>query len=63
MNLKKLRGKIDALDSKIIELFNERANIAKEIGAIKKRTNAQVYAPDREKEVYERVSAKNKGPA
>ena len=27
-----------------------------------KRTNAQVYAPDREKEVYERVSAKNKGP-
>ncbi len=62
MNLKKLRGKIDALDSKIIELFNERANVAKEIGAIKKRANAQVYSPDREKKVYERVSAKNKGP-
>ena len=62
MNLNKLRGKIDALDSRIIELFNERANVAKEIGAIKKRANAQVYAPDREKKVYERVSAKNKGP-
>ena len=32
MNLKKLRGKIDALDSKIIDLFNERANVAKESG-------------------------------
>lgn len=52
MNLKKLRGKIDALDSKIIELFNERANVAKEIGAIKKRANAQVYAPDREKKAF-----------
>ncbi len=62
MNLKKLRGKIDALDSKIIELFNERADVVRKIGAIKKRTNAQVYSPDREKEVYEKVSAKNKGP-
>ena len=62
MNLKKLRGKIDALDSKIIDLFNERANVAKEIGVIKKRANAQIYAPDREKKVFERVSAKNKGP-
>lgn len=62
MNLKKLRGKIDALDSKIIELFNERAKVVKEIGVIKNRTNAQIYAPDREKQVYERVSAKNNGP-
>ncbi len=62
MNLDKLRGKIDALDSKIIELFNERANVAKEIGAIKNRKNAQIYAPDREKQVFEKVSAKNKGP-
>jgi chorismate mutase/prephenate dehydratase len=62
MNLKKFRSKIDALDSKIIELFNERANVVKEIGAIKNRKNAQIYAPDREKQVFEKVSAKNKGP-
>lgn len=62
MSLKKLRGKIDVLDSKIIELLNERANIVEKIGSIKKRTNAQVYAPEREKQVYERVSANNKGP-
>jgi len=62
MNLDKLRRKIDALDSKIIELFNERANVVKEIGAIKNRKNAQIYAPDREKQVFEKVSAKNRGP-
>ena len=62
MNLDKLRGKIDVLDSKIIELFNERANVVKEIGAIKNRKNAQIYAPDREKQVFEKVSAKNRGP-
>ncbi|MFQ5714059.1 MAG: prephenate dehydratase [Candidatus Scalinduaceae bacterium] len=62
MGLEKLRGKIDILDMKIVELLNERATIVKEIGTIKKRTNAQVYAPDREKQIYERITANNKGP-
>ncbi len=62
MNLDKLRRKIDDFDSKIIELFNERANVVKEIGAIKNRKNAQIYAADREKQLFEKVSAKNKGP-
>ncbi|MFQ5963992.1 MAG: prephenate dehydratase [Candidatus Scalinduaceae bacterium] len=62
MNLKKLREKIDILDSKIVEILNERANIVKEIGKIKLRTNAQVYVPDRERQIYERIAACNKGP-
>ena len=62
MNLNKLRGEIDDLDSKIIDLFNERAIVVKKIGAIKNRKNAQIYAPDREKQVFEKVSAKNRGP-
>ncbi len=62
MSIKELRGKIDVLDSKIVEILNERANVVKEIGALKKRTNAQVYAPDREKQIYEKVTAINKGP-
>ena len=55
MNLDKLRGKIDALDSKIIELFNKRANVVKEIGAIKNRKNSQIYAADRERQVFEKI--------
>lgn len=62
MDLEKLREKIDILDMKIVELLNERASVAKEIGKIKKRTNAQMYAPDREKQVYKKITANNKGP-
>ncbi len=62
MDLNKLRKKIDVLDSKIVELLNERANVVKEIGVVKNRTNAQVYAPDREIQVYKRVTSNNKGP-
>ncbi|GAX59648.1 chorismate mutase [Candidatus Scalindua japonica] len=62
MTLTSLRRKIDALDSKIIDLFNKRAMVVKEIGAIKNRKNAQIYAADREKQVFEKISAKNSGP-
>ena len=62
MGLERLREEIDILDMKIVELLNERAGVVKEIGEIKKRTNAQVYVPDREKQVYERITAHNKGP-
>ncbi len=62
MNLEKLRGEIDLLDMKIVGLLNERAHLAKEIGEIKKVTNTQVYAPEREKQVYEKVVGNNKGP-
>lgn len=62
MDMEKLRGKIDLLDTKIVELLNKRANVVKEIGAAKKRTKAQVYAPDREMQVYNKVTSNNKGP-
>ncbi len=62
MSINKLRGEIDTLDSKIVALLNKRANVAEKIGIIKKRTKAPVYAPDREKQVYKKVTANNKGP-
>lgn len=62
MNINKLRGEIDILDSKIVELLNKRANVAEKIGIIKKRSRAQIYAPDREKQVFKRVTSNNKGP-
>lgn len=62
MNLEKLRGKIDELDLRIVKLLNERAHVVKEIGDIKKITNTQVYAPEREKQVYDRIVSNNKGP-
>lgn len=60
--LEELRAQIDALDAKIVELINERAKVVMEIGKIKKANNAEIYVPEREKAVYDKVAALNKGP-
>lgn len=62
MSLEGLRSEIDSLDAKIVRLLNERAKIAQKIGEIKKQMSAQVYVPNREKEVYEKIVSQNNGP-
>jgi chorismate mutase/prephenate dehydratase len=62
MDIDLLRREIDALDSKIVELLNERAKIVLKIGEIKKQNQAQIYVPSREQEVYSRITSQNKGP-
>jgi len=54
--LVKLRKGIDDLDTKIINLLNERTSLIKKIGEEKRKQGKTVlYAPDREKEVFERL--------
>jgi chorismate mutase/prephenate dehydratase len=62
MSLGELRKKIDSIDSKLVELLNERARIVIEIGKLKSQDNAPVYAPDREKAVFDKISKINTGP-
>ena len=62
MALKDLRTKIDRLDEKIVDLINRRTEIALRIGEVKKKLKREIYAPDREKEVYRRITSLNKGP-
>ena len=62
MSLEEMRNKIDRLDSQLIELMNERAKIVIEIGRLKNKTGGRIYAPDREKEVLDRITKANKGP-
>lgn len=62
MELEKLRRSIDELDSKIIRLLNERANLSLAIGRVKRANKQSVYSPEREKAVYERIQRQNKGP-
>ncbi len=61
-SLESLRGQIDALDTQIVHLLNNRAKIAQHIGEIKRRTNTRVYHPERESQVYQRIASENKGP-
>lgn len=62
MDLKTLRNKIDGLDAKIVQLLNERAAITLSIGHHKIANNQSIYAPEREKQVLERVKALSRGP-
>ena len=57
-----LRKKIDQIDAKVVDLLNDRASLAQRIGHFKSRSNQEVYAPQREKQVIERVSRLNRGP-
>lgn len=62
MDLKRLRKAIDSIDSDILRLLNKRACVIKDVGAVKAKNNAAIYVPDREKDVYTRLVAANKGP-
>ena len=62
MDLKHLRQKIDDLDRKIIALLNERTGLVLEIGKFKSKAGKEVYAPDRESEIYQRIEELAQGP-
>lgn len=62
MSLDKLRKQIDEMDHKLVELLNERAKVVVEVGKLKSQTDGQIYAPDREKAVLDKIAKLNSGP-
>jgi len=60
--LKKLREEIDAIDLEILKLLNERARVVIEVGRAKTRGRQEYYVPEREREIYRRLTQKNTGP-
>jgi chorismate mutase len=42
--------------------LNQRARAAQEIGKLKRNTSMPIYEPDREKKIFDNVSAANHGP-
>jgi len=62
MSVEEIRKKIDQIDSEIIHLLNERAKAAVEIGKIKDQSRAHIYAPAREMQIFDKITAKNGGP-
>ncbi len=57
-----LRQRIDTLDKQLIDLLNQRAAVVVEVGKVKQNGSTPIYAPDREKQVLDRVRKQNKGP-
>jgi chorismate mutase len=56
------RRQIDALDSELLRLLNQRAAIACEIASIKVASCLPAYDGNRERKVLARVIEKNTGP-
>lgn len=56
--LSALRTRIDALDTKIVELLDARANLAIQTAALKEEMGERLYQPAREAEVIEKVTSR-----
>lgn len=61
-SLDQLRQKIDQIDSQMVDLLNQRAIVASEVGRLKAGQDSDFHVPSREREVYERVARMNQGP-
>ena len=62
MSLSEHRHAIDKLDAQIVKLLNARTRHVLTIGEIKLKAGEEIYAPHRERAVFERVCAHNAGP-
>jgi chorismate mutase-like protein len=56
------RQRIDSIDSQIIKLLNERAQVVRDVGLIKKQYHAPASAPGREEQVLRRVAGEAQAP-
>lgn len=62
-NLNKLREKIDKLDSELLDLLSQRAELSIKIGQIKKTETTPVFCrPDRETQIINNIINHNNGP-
>jgi chorismate mutase/prephenate dehydratase len=60
--LKRLRKRIDQIDTGILRLLNKRAKVTLDIGKLKSKGEKPSFSPDREAQVYKRMLDSNKGP-
>jgi chorismate mutase / prephenate dehydratase len=62
MTLQTLRDQIDALDDQLLAMMNQRMNLVRHVGELKRATNAIIYRPERERQIIDRLTAQNPGP-
>jgi chorismate mutase len=62
MDIEGWRKRIDELDLRLVDLINQRAECAVQIGRLKRNSSMPIYEPDREKIIYENIARNNPGP-
>jgi chorismate mutase / prephenate dehydratase len=60
--LKPSRERIDSIDGQIVKLLNERAQVVREVGLIKKQFHTPVSAPGREEQVVRHAGEQARAP-
>ena len=61
-SLAPLRVQIDALDRQILDLLNQRARVAEQVGEIKRAEGTPFFRPDRVAQVIDKITQANPGP-
>ncbi|MFD1927088.1 bifunctional 3-deoxy-7-phosphoheptulonate synthase/chorismate mutase [Sporosarcina siberiensis] len=61
-DLDNLRGRVDELNVKVLELINERTSLVQEIGKVKEKQGVNRYDPIREREMLNALVESNNGP-
>lgn len=62
MDLNELRQQIDSIDERVVSLINRRYELVAEVGKWKNSNAHEIYVPEREKALLERLEGLNKGP-
>jgi chorismate mutase/prephenate dehydratase len=57
-----LRDQIDALDRQLLDLLNQRARVAEQVGEIKRAEGTPFFRPDRVAQVINKIRGANPGP-
>ena len=57
-----LRVQIDALDKQLLQLVNDRAKVAEQVGEIKRAEGSPFFRPDRVAQVIDKITQANPGP-
>ena len=57
-----LRQKIDSLDKQLLQLLNERAHVAEQVGELKRKEGSAFFRPDRVAQVIQNIEKNNPGP-
>ncbi|MBE1554363.1 bifunctional 3-deoxy-7-phosphoheptulonate synthase/chorismate mutase [Sporosarcina limicola] len=61
-DLDELRGRVNELNIKVLDLINERTTVVQEIGKVKEKQGVNRYDPIREREMLNSLKENNNGP-
>jgi len=61
MDIAEWRQAVDILDRQVVDLINQRASVAHEIGRLKREAGLPIYEPGREKAVWRTCRRRTRG--